>query len=178
MCVLFGDTQNLPYVLAIGVRKFPAGLRSFAINLAGICLLLEERTRGRLQDPIAVCVALQVATRKVSNLHPEVLGDANDIALFEDGTRGFAAIGAGEAIDAGESSFVSVVKLRIEVLRGFAPPPCEQALDGLAVARRPEQLPFVFVLQCGSWNAGLVVKDVSVNVCRKAVNCSFCTELS
>jgi hypothetical protein len=42
-----------------------------------------------------------------------VLGDANDVTLFEDGTRGFAAIGASEAIDAGESSFVSVVKLRI-----------------------------------------------------------------
>ena len=86
-------------------------------------------------------------------------------------------IGASEAIDAGESGFMSAVKCASRS-RGFAPPPCEQALDGLAVARGPEQLPFVFVLQCGSWNAGLVVKDVSVNVCRNAVNCAFCTELS
>ena len=178
MCILLGDAQDLPHVFAIGVRKFPAGLRSFAVNRAGVGLRLEEWARGRLQNPITVFVAAQVAAREIGYLHPEVLGDADNVALLENGAGGFAAVGTGQAINAAECRLVSTVKLSIQLTRGLAPPPCEYLLDGLAVACRPEQLPFVFVLQCGSWNAGFDVKDVSVNVCKKAISCACWTVLS
>ena len=150
MRILLGDAQNLPHVFAIGVWKFPTGLRTFAVNPACICLHFKERTRSGLQNPVAVCISLQVSAGKVADFHSQVLCDANDVALLENGTGCFAAVRAGEAINSVERCVVSCVKLIIQVLRGLAAPSREKALNGLAVARRPEQLPFVFVLQCGS----------------------------
>ena len=113
MRILLGNAQDLPHVFAVGVRKFPAGLRSFAVDRAGVGLRLEEWARGRLQNPIAVLITSQEATREIGHLHPEVFGDADNVALLENGAGGFATIGTGQAIDAGECRFVSTVKLSV-----------------------------------------------------------------
>lgn len=178
MGVVLGDAQDFAHVFAVGVWELAARLRTHLVDRAQIGLEVEERAGRGLQDPVAFFIAAQVAGGEIAHLQTQVLGDANDVTFFKDGARCFAAIGAGQAIDLVECGIVAGVELFIEVLGRIPFPRSKEALNGLAVAGRPEQLTFVRVLQWGSWNAGLDVKVVSVKVCKNAMSWACWTGLN
>lgn len=99
------EIEYLMEVFAIGVRVFAAGFGAHFVDGA-IIVGTEEGTGGGVEHIIAVFVYVEVALYEFGGAQAEVAGDALNVYVAEDGTGGFAAIGASEAVNFAEDRFV------------------------------------------------------------------------
>ncbi len=97
------------------MRVLAAGLWSNFINGAGI-ISLEKGAGQLLENPIAVFIQPQVGRLKLPGFEPEVLGHALLIAFGPQWPRGFAAVGAIQAVGFGKNFLVKPMDHAVEVM--------------------------------------------------------------
>jgi hypothetical protein len=88
---------------------FAAGRGTVLVHIAGV-VSGQEWTWGTLEHVIAVFVHAQVSLNELRRPQVQGFGEAFNVPVVEDGTGGFAAIGAGEAVYAFEYGLVRLVE--------------------------------------------------------------------
>ena len=90
--------QDLVEVLAIGMRVLPAGSRPRLVDGA-VIITSQKRAGSCIKYVIAIGVEMQILLDQFRWAQTQMLGNPVNVDIPENGTGGFAAIGAGEAID-------------------------------------------------------------------------------
>jgi hypothetical protein len=127
--------QDLMKVLAVGMRVLPAGARTYFVNGA-VVITSQKRARGGVEYVIAIGVEMQVLLDQFGRAQAQMLGNPVNVDIPENGTGGFAAIGAGKAIDFREGLIVSLPDDAVKIFGWSALDTSKQFFKAFAIGKR------------------------------------------
>jgi hypothetical protein len=104
-----GKVKDLVHALAVRMGVLAAGRRAVVVHVAGI-VGGQERARRTFEHVVAVFVHAQVLRNELRRLYVQGFGEAFDVPVIEDGTGGFAAVGALETVHAFKYFLVGLVE--------------------------------------------------------------------
>ncbi len=97
-CIFNGEVIDLVDFLAVGMRKFAAGLGPDFVNGTGV-VGIQEPAWQILEHLILIFIGSEISGLKVSRLHAQVFGNPFDVLLRKKRAGSFAAVGALKAVD-------------------------------------------------------------------------------